>query len=132
MIALADITDGVFSYLERLYVRKVERPHGLPKAKRQVRMDRERSTAYLDNLLDSYGLAVELDGRVAHPVEARWQDIHRDNFFAATGIITLRYSWADITNRPCLVAAQIAVLLRQRGWTGTFRRCGPMCQAGSS
>jgi len=59
----------------------------------------------------------------AHPVEARWYDIHRDNYFASTGIVTLRYSWADVTSRPCQAAAEIAALLRMRGWTGTLRSC---------
>jgi len=57
----------------------------------------------------------------AHPVEARWYDIHRYNYFASTGIVALRYSWADVTSRPCQAAAEIAALLRMRGWTGTLR-----------
>jgi very-short-patch-repair endonuclease len=129
LIALDEIAEGVLSNLERQYLTNVERPHRLPKAKRQVRMSRDETSAYLDNFYDSYDLAVELDGRAAHPVEARWQDIHRDNYFARAGIITLRYSWADVTGRPCLVAAEIAAILRQRGWAGTISSCGPSCQA---
>jgi very-short-patch-repair endonuclease len=72
---------------------------------------------------------VEVDGAAWHPVEARWQDIHRDNGLARQGIITLRYSWADITQRPCEVAAEIADALRQHGWTGTSGRCGTACRA---
>ena len=128
LIGLGEIADGILSILERQYLRNVERPHGLPKPKRQVRKRRNETSAYLDNLFESYGVAVEVDGRAAHPVEARWSDIHRDNYFASTGIITLRYSWADVTTRPCQVAAEIAALLRQRGWTGTLRNCGPSCQ----
>lgn len=33
--ALADVADGVESVLEYRYVRRVEQPHGLPKAQRQ-------------------------------------------------------------------------------------------------
>jgi len=131
LIALDDIAEGVLSMLERNYVRSVERPHALPQPNRQVRMRRNQRSAYLDNFYDGYGLAVELDGRAAHPVEERWQDIHRDNHFASAGIITLRYSWADVTTRPCRVAAEIAAILRQRGWTGTLRSCGPSCPAAS-
>jgi very-short-patch-repair endonuclease len=129
VVALDEVSDGVFSNLEHRYVRNVERPHGLPKPKRQARMNRNGRSAYLDNFFADYGVTVELDGRAAHPVEARWQDIHRDNYFAGAGIITLRYSWADVTNRPCAVASEIAMLLRQRGWVGTLRSCGPSCRA---
>lgn len=121
--ALADISDGVRSMLERLYVRNVERPHGLPKALRQAQMTRGGGHAYIDNFISEFGVAVELDGIATHPLEARWQDIRRDNYFARSGIITLRYNWADITQRPCEVAGEIALVLRQRGWTGTLRHC---------
>lgn len=127
--ALAEIGDGVLSNLERLYLRNVQRPHGLPQPKRQALMRRDSASAYLDNFYAEFGVAVELDGRAAHSIETRWQDIHRDNYFAGSGIITLRYSWADVTERPCQVAAQIAAVLRSRGWTGTLRRCGASCQA---
>ncbi len=129
--ALEEISDGTMSNLERQYLRNVERPHGLPRPKRQARMRQGARSAYLDILFADFGVAVELDGRAAHPVEARWQDIHRDNYFASAGIITLRYSWADVTERPCHVAAEIAALLRQRGWTGTLHRCGPACGVGT-
>jgi len=127
--ALEEICDGIMSNLERQYLRNVERPHGLPRPTRQAHLRRSTRSAYLDNLFADFGVAVELDGLAAHPVEARWCDIHRDNHFASAGIITLRYSWADVTERPCLVAAEIATVLRQRGWTGTLRSCGAGCAA---
>ncbi len=132
LAALEDIADGIMSALERRYVRDVERPHGLPKPVRQARMKRGGSSAYLDNLYAEFGLAVELDGLVAHPPESRWRDVHRDNYFAAAGIITLRYNWVDITQRPCRVASEVASTLRRAGWTGDLRRCGPTCSAKSS
>jgi len=125
--ALADISDGVHSPLENLYLRNVERPHRLPKVLRQARMQGRSGSAYLDNLFEEFAVAVELDGRASHPLEARWRDIHRDNYFARTGIITLRYSWADVTERPCEVAMEVAMVLRQRGWKGTIRACQPAC-----
>lgn len=127
--ALEEIAEGVMSNLERQFLRRVERPHRLPKPRRQTRMRRGSKNAYLDNLWAEYGVAVELDGLVTHNAETRWQDIHRDNQFAADGIITLRYSWADVMFRPCQVAAEIAAVLRQHGWTGTLRSCGSSCQA---
>jgi hypothetical protein len=125
--ALAAVTDGVHSGLELRYVRHVERAHGLPKARRQVKVVRSRRNEYRDNLYSDYGVAVETDGVASHPVEARWHDIARDNAAAVDGVLTLRYGWSDITTRPCLVAAQVAAVLNGRGWPGQPRRCGPGC-----
>lgn len=128
-LALAEISDGVASNLELGYARKVERPHGLPRAQRQVRVRRAGGSIYLDNFLADFGVAVEVDGQAAHPAGSRWRDIHRDNEIAAAGILTLRYSWWDVTGRPCWVAAQIAAVLRHRGWSGRPRGCGTGCEA---
>ena len=124
--ALEDIGDGVMSWLERRFVRDVERPHGLPRPQRQARHRPGDISSYLDNYYAGQRLAVELDGLAAHPAETRWNDIHRDNRLAGQGIATLRYSGADVTQRSCLVAAQIAAVLQQRGWTGELIRC-PDC-----
>src|ERR1022692_18986 len=126
-VALADVTDGVHSGLELCYVRHVERAHGLPRARRQVKVVRGLRSEYRDILYDDYGLVVETDGMASHPIEARWRDIARDNAAAADGVITLRYSWSNITARPCQVAAQVAAVLTTRGWPGSARRCGPAC-----
>lgn len=128
-VALADVSDGVTSKLERGYVRNVERPHGLPKAQRQVRIRRAQGSIYLDNLIAEFGLAVEVDGLAAHPAQHRWRDIRRDNAMAVERIQTLRYTWWDITSRPCWMAAQIAGVLRGRGWSGYPRGCGSGCEA---
>ena len=129
--ALTDVGDGVHSVLEWHYVRGVERSHGLPRATRQVLSRVGGRTRYLDNHYREFGVAVELDGQVAHPLEARWRDIHRDNASAEAGIVTLRYGWADVTQEPCRVAAEIARVLRNHGWTGRPRPCGPGCAASS-
>ena len=131
-VALGEISEGVMSALERGYLRFVERPHRLPKPRRQAKRTQGGRRSYLDNFYEGFGLAVELDGLGAHPAEERWRDIHRDNYFAGYGILTLRYSWADIVGRPCFVAREVAQVLTDRGWTGTFRRCGPACRAGLS
>lgn len=125
--ALAEARDGVQSLLESRYVRWVERPHGLPPASRQVRSRVSGRTRYLDDLYREYGLAVELDGQASHPAEARWRDIRRDNATVTRGIVTLRYSWGDVTDEPCRVAAEVAAVLRQRGWRDRPRPCGPRC-----
>jgi hypothetical protein len=127
----ADAAAGVHSLLEARYVRDVEQPHGLPRAVRQASSRVGARTRYLDNLYREFGVAVELDGQAAHPTEARWRDIRRDNASAAAGIVTLRYGWVDITTDPCRVAAEISHVLQQRGWTGYPRPCGPGCPAPS-
>jgi very-short-patch-repair endonuclease len=128
LTALGEVKDGVHTLLERRYVRNVEVAHGLPRAKRQVRRQRGTRSAYMDNEYSDYGVVVELDGLAYHLVEDRWLDIHRDNYLARDDLIVLHYSWADIMTRPCEVAAEIALVLRRRGWGGQLRRCGPACQ----
>ena len=111
------------------YVYGVERAHGLPTARRQARRRHGSGARYLDNLYEDYGLCVELDGHAAHPAEGRWRDTHRDNDNLVQGTATLRYGWPDATEHRCRTAAEIAAVLRRRGWPGTLRRCGPACLA---
>jgi hypothetical protein len=117
---------GVHSALEHWYLHDVERPHTLPRGVRQARVRRGDRIAYRDVLYEDYGVAVELDGRAAHPGDLRWRDIYRDNAAAADGILTLRYGWLDVRQRPCLVAAQVTQVLRRRGY-GAARPCAPSC-----
>jgi hypothetical protein len=118
---------GVHSLLEFRYVNRVERPHGLPTATRQVRVTRAGQHQYQDVTYQAYGVVVELDGRAAHPVELRWRDIRRDNANTVDDQRTLRYGWADVTEEPCRVAAEVGSVLFRRGWDGRLRRCGPAC-----
>jgi hypothetical protein len=46
------------------------------------------------------------------------------------GWITLRYSYADVMERPCEIADEIVRALRVRGYTGGAHRCGPSCAPG--
>ena len=128
--AVGDVGNGAHSILEWRYIRDVEQAHGLPRATRQAKSDAGRRTRYLDNRYPEFAVAVELDGQAAHPAEARWRDIHRDNASASVGIVTLRYGWADVTENPCRVAAEVAQVLQLHGWTGRLRACGPHCVAG--
>jgi hypothetical protein len=127
--ALADVADGALSPLEYRYVHGVERPHGLPTARRQAPVILRGQRRYLDNLYQDYLLAVELDGIAAHPVGERRRDSRRDNSLARLGVQTLRYGWSDVTGQRCGVAADIAAVLVQRGWPGPVRRCSPGCSA---
>ena len=127
--ALTDAADGVHSPLERNYVHGVERAHGLPTARRQAKRRHGSGARYLDNLYEEQGVCVEVDGIAAHPAEGRWRDIHRDNANLVQGTLTLRYGWPDATENRCRTAAEIAAVLRRRGWTGTLRACGLGCKA---
>jgi len=128
--ALQDAADGVHSPLERNYVYGVERAHGLPTARRQARRRHGSGTRYLDNLYEGFSLCVELDGLAAHPAEGRWRDTRRDNANQLQDTRTLRYGWPDATANRCRTAAEIATILRRRGWQGTPRPCGPACPIG--
>lgn len=125
--ALDAAKDGAQSLLEFRYIYRVERPHGLPPGHRQRRVRRGGHNQYQDVSYDEYSLVIELDGREAHPEWFRWADIRRDNAGTATGQVTLRYSWDDVTERPCLTALEIAATLQEHGWTGALRRCGSQC-----
>jgi very-short-patch-repair endonuclease len=129
LVALDDVAAGAHSPLEHHFVHSVERAHGLPKAKRQVQLTTQTGRRYLDNLYAAYSVGVELDGQAYHPPETRWDDQHRDNYCAVVGLIIMRYSWADVTERRCSTAAELARLLTQRGWPGPLRPCGPSCTA---
>jgi very-short-patch-repair endonuclease len=126
--ALGDVAAGVHSPLEHRYVRDVERAHGLPEAKRQARADHHGHEIFRDALYRRYRLIVELDGRANHPDEQRWSDQRRDNAAAVEGVITLRYGWADVTERACETAHEVGTALAGRGWDGQLRRCGPGCR----
>jgi very-short-patch-repair endonuclease len=127
--ALDEADTGVHSLLEHRYFNGVERRHGLPSGTRQRVTRRGSSRQYSDVAYEQYGTLVELDGRASHPEAARWADIRRDRAQVADGLVTLRYSWTEVSTTSCAIAAEIARTLRQRGWTGTLRRCGRHCRA---
>jgi len=127
-MALGDAEGGALSVLEYRYVHRVERPHGLPVARRQARIRHGTGNRYLDNLYEEYGVCAELDGTPAHPADEQWRDKRRDNVNAVNGIVTLRFGFLDLGDRRCETAAAVATLLRRRGWTGTARACpSPTC-----
>jgi hypothetical protein len=125
--ALDAARQGTHSLLEFRYLNRVERPHGLPAGARQYPVRRGGRRQYQDVLYEAPGVVVELDGRAAHPAQSRLRDVRRDNANAAAGQVTLRYTWTDVTGRPCTVAAEVSAVLMQRGWTGVPRRCGYRC-----
>jgi hypothetical protein len=127
--ALADVADGVMSPIERRYVRDVERAHGLPGGRRQLRRDLASGTRFLDNLYEDFRLCIEIDGRLSHPPEQKWRDADRDsdNLFH-DDVATVRLGIRHVTSGRCAQAAKLAALFIRRGWDGkTLRPCRPDC-----
>jgi hypothetical protein len=123
--ALADMRSGAQSLLE-LRDAKLRRLHGLPAGKRQASRLAD-GTEYLDVFIEEFRLHVELDGRLGHDrAREQWRDMRRDNRSEVLRLRELRYGWADMVDRPCEVAIQQAIVLRQQGWSGSFTRC-PGC-----
>ena len=130
---LGEAAGGVGSPLERLFLRTVERAHGLPRGTRNrqeqtvgrtgARRNRYRDIRYLGRRL-----VVETDGAEAHPRWAASLDRRRNNSVTLAQEDSLVYGWTEIVGDPCLVALEVAIALRQRGWRGTPTACGPACR----
>ncbi len=116
---LLEVAEGAESPLELRYLR-LERRHGLPSGQRQRRTS---SPGRRDVIYREYGVIVELDGRKGHEGEGRFRDMSRDNAALLEQLMTMRFGFGDVAGSPCLVAAQVAQVLAQRGWPGPFRRC---------
>lgn len=125
---LADVIGGVESLLEHKYLVRVERPHGLPKGRRQVKARANGVPIREDVEYDEFESVVELDGRLGHEGSGRHRDRRRDNSGTRQGKATLRYGHADL-EEPCEAALEVATVLWSRGWTGALSGCGPRCSA---
>lgn len=116
---------GALSVLERRYVRGVERPHGLPTARRQARVWQATGNRYLDNLYEEYRACVEIDGTAAHPADEQWRDKDRDRWNAVHHQIeTIRVGLLGLRTArdQCATAADVAMWLSSRG-PGTGHPC---------
>ena len=124
---LSDVVEGTCSVLEHGYLTRVERAHGLVRARRQVRDRVGAGTIYRD-VEYSVGLVVELDGRLFHDTAAqRDRDMDRDLATAVDGKDSVRLGYGQVFDRPCWTAGHVRTLLRMRGWRGLGRSCGPTC-----
>lgn len=121
---LADITHdydaGAESPLERRFLHDVLLAHGLPLGVRQASASRR---GFTDVGFEEYRLLVELDGRSHHEGLAAHADMARDNGNLLNGNRTLRFGFAPVAGRPCQVAGEVGLALRQGGWTGQRRAC---------
>ena len=118
---MEDAQEGAESPLEHRYVRGVERPHGLPRASRQVRV----GPNIVDGWYREWNCAIEMDGWRFHKDRVQ-SDARADADRAALGITTLRFGWDDIVVNPCRTAHRVASVLQRNGWDGHLRRC-PSC-----
>ncbi|GAA5022702.1 hypothetical protein GCM10023258_13250 [Terrabacter aeriphilus] len=126
---LTEVADGFESPAERRYVRDAERAHGLPRGRSQSPFGRSgrRDREY------EQGVVVEVDGRLGH---AGWLEVQRDGRRdrAATvaGRTTLRCFWSDLVPSACVLAGEVALVLRAKGWQGAACRCGSTCALGAT
>lgn len=112
---LAEIDAGVQSYLELQGRRALLSVPGLPRPQLQHRVLLPDGPVHLDAAWPEVLLAVEFDGAAFHSdPEARQRDLRRDAALAAMGWVVLRFSYADVTERPRACAAQVAAAYRSR------------------
>jgi very-short-patch-repair endonuclease len=121
--ALSDVEHGAESGAEVLYVRDVERAHGLPRSVRQDPSDIGRRRFH-DFAYEEFTLVVEVDGRLGHEAWSdRVRDGRRDRQLLTTSRLTARVFWTDVAVTPCDTAGEIGAILRSRGWAGAPHRC---------
>lgn len=124
---LADVASGAYSLLEHRYLTRVERPHGLPTAKRQRRVRPGRTSAYRDVEYLRLCAVVELDGRLGHEETLdRWDDLDRDIESVLEGDTTMRLGLRQVLD-SCRAALVVARLLKALGWSEDPKPCGPGC-----
>lgn len=120
---LIDIGLGTCSVLERGYLTRVERPHGLPSARRQV-SEASPGAVYRDVVYPEFDRVVELDGLMFHATAvARDRDLDRDLEVAVSGRATVRLGWGQVFGRPCRTAVRVGRWLQAGGWDGAPIRC---------
>lgn len=103
----------VESLLEARFIRLV-RNSGLPipKPQAEIRDDARRLVARVDFLFAAARLIVELDGLLAHNTAAALnRDLSRQNQLVALGYTVIRFTWADVTERPDYVISTIRQML---------------------
>lgn len=125
---LDDVATGAYSYLEVQYLRRVERPHGLPTGRRQRVVRPGRRIWLRDVEYVGLGVVAEIDGRLGHETyHDRALDIDRDNVAAREHKHTVRAGYPHVMSTPCPTAQVVGEMLRSGGWRGHPRHCGPAC-----
>lgn len=125
---LDDLEQGACSVLERGYLHRVERAHGLPRGRRQPSSRATGRRTDLDVKYEPYCFVVELDGSAFHD-GARARDVDADRDLAELAVSktpTSRVTYGLVFTTPCRTARLIGVILKDRGWTGEIAAC-PRC-----
>ncbi len=124
---LGETKVGIESPMEYRFRHNVLIAHELPLGTHQVPGSVRGKGFRSDWREPTFGIRAELDGEHWHSGARADADHIRDNdVLAQTGDETFRFLWHDIV-RPCLVAGQLAIALRRRGWDDYPRLCGPDC-----
>lgn len=123
-LAFGQVGEGAESVPETWFEGRVRRPHGLPEFERQAQ-EPDRTRTDLKNR--AFRTNVEIDGRLWHAGDRFHLDRQRDRRAAARGELTLRVTPLELDRAPCQVAAELAAVLRQRGWRERPRRCSDRC-----
>lgn len=96
----AQASVGIESYLEAKGACDVLTGPGFAHVVRQHRVRHRSGVARIDAFEPRSLTAIEFDGEQFHTGEARLRDVRRDAALAALGILTLRFSYADVEHRP--------------------------------
>lgn len=129
---VADLSAGTCSVLEREYLHRVERAHGLPGGQRQAARRSADGVELRDVLYELFRLVVELDGRAFHSGKRAWaRDHERDLDDLVDGRESARLGWEQVFDRPCGTARKLGLVFRSRGWEGAPVRCGAACTVGA-
>lgn len=116
LLALLTLVEtGVESYLEYVAATEVFVGPDFKQFTRQVDY-RVNGTRYrIDMLHEAANVAVEVDGAKFHSSDwARRRDIERDAVLASVGILTLRFTFEDITQRPQWCRNRVLDTVRSR------------------
>ena len=121
---LAAAGDGVHSVLEYRYLRDVERAHGLPPSRRQVRVVIDGRVVYRDAYYEKYRVAIELDDQFGNVLaDAAGQARLLDQFGACGGVTSDRRQDQDVG-----LSRFDRFNCHRRPATGSFRRYRSACR----
>jgi very-short-patch-repair endonuclease len=120
MRLLDALAGGVESYLEHLAMTRVFTTRDFAGFTRQHRVRVSGRHYVVDMWHEGAKVAVELDGRIFHSDdEARRRDLERDTDLASVGIITVRFTFEDITGRPEWCRTRLKAVLTSRSRRAT-------------
>jgi hypothetical protein len=126
------IAAGAESGLEVEFLDAVVIAHGLPAPRIQVPAEVGSRSVRRDAEFQEFGLVVELDGELGHVGDAVASDRRRDRKTTATGRVTMRLGYGEVTMEACDIAGDLAAALTSRGWRGLLLRCGGDCGLGTA